>query len=165
MAQETFVARESGASPLNAEGKAQRGKNLVQYLGGVETAPSGGATKEINDSLWDLTRKYADSEGKDLERMYRLYGDVETAELQEDGELQVYFVTKAYGNEGRTRGTIPIMSDEEYKKAAPREFYNPFRDETTYTSTSREYAANSLVRFIRKKGGKVKRITYVEDKD
>ena len=148
MAAEVTIARESGAAPLNAQGRAQRG-----------------STAKVNKALEKLTSKYRAAEGDELERMYRTYGDMESAEYKKGGELEVYFVSKAYGDGGRTRGEIPILSDAEYKDAAPRERYNPFRREYSYSQTTNEYAANSLARFVNKNGGKVKRITYIEDRD
>lgn len=148
MAAEVTIARESGAAPLNAQGRAQRG-----------------STAKVNKALEELTSKYNEAEGEELERMYRKYGDMESAEYKKDGELEVYFEGKGYGNEGVTRGEIPILSDAEYNDAAPREWYNPFKREYSYPPTAKEYAANSVARFVEKNGGKVKRITYIEYKD
>ena len=148
MASEVFSAREGGVSSLNAQGKARRGSSA-----------------KINKALEDLTSKYRDVEGDELEKMYRKYGDMESAAYNSDGALTVYFVSKAYGNEGRSTGEIKIMSDSEYKDAAPRERYNPFRREYSYSQTTNAYAANSLARFVNKNGGKVKRIKYIEYMD
>lgn len=148
MAKEVFNAREKEANVLNVIGNHTRGN-----------------VAKVNHALENLTSQFYEAEGSDYERMYSVYGDFESAELAEDGELQVHFVSKAYGDEGRTGGEIPIMSDEEYKKAAPREHYNPLRGEYSYSRPTLNYAANSVARFVKNKGGNVKRITYIEDRD
>lgn len=122
-------------------------------------------TERINKKLQALLEECRAAEGEKLEQLYRLYGDIEDAEYTDDHTLRVYFVTKAYGNEGGYKGTIDLMTDAEYEKARPKPFYNPFADRYEQPCTSNGFAANSLARFIGECGSKVKAITYVEWKD
>ena len=122
-------------------------------------------TERINKKVQKLLEDYRAAEGEKFEEMYRVYGDIEDATYTDDHTLELYFVSKAYGNEGTYNGTLPLLSDKEYEKEKPKLRYNPFRDEDYWSCTTMEFAANSLVRFIAKCGSKVKRITYVEYKD
>ena len=122
-------------------------------------------TEKINKKVQKLLDSYKSAEGKKFKQMYRLYGNIEDAEYYDDHTLKIYFVSKAYGNEGAYHGTIDLMTDSQYKKAAPKELYNPFRDEYDWGCTTNEYAANSLARFIGECGSKVKKISYTEWKD
>ncbi len=122
-------------------------------------------TEKINKKVQKLLDSYKSADGKKFEQMYRLYGSIEDAEYTDDHTLKIYFVSKAYGDEGTYNGTIALMTDSQYKNAAPKESYNPFRDEWSWSYTTNEYAANSLARFIGECGSKVKKITYTEYKD
>ena len=122
-------------------------------------------TEKINKKVQKLLDSYKSAKGKKFEQMYRLYGNIEDAEYYDDHTLKIYFVSKAYGNEGTYNSTIALMTDSQYKNAAPKESYNPFRDEWSWSYTTNEYAANSLARFIGECGSKVKKITYTEYKD
>lgn len=122
-------------------------------------------TERINKKIQKLLDQYRSAENEELKQMYRMYGDIEDAGYTDDHTLKIYFVSKAYGDEGGYHGTIDLMTDEQYKKSAPKESYNPFRDEWSWSHTTNEYAANSLARFVAKCGSKVKKITYTEWKD
>ena len=122
-------------------------------------------TEKINKRIQKLLEQYRFAEDEKLEQMYRLYGDIEDATYTDDHTLKIYFVSKAYGNEGGYKGTIDLMTDAEYEKARPKPFYNPFADRYEQPCTSNRFAANSLARFIAKCGSKVKAITYTEWKD
>lgn len=122
-------------------------------------------TERINKKIQKLLEEYRAAEDKKYGQMYRLYGSIEDAEYTDDHTLNVYFVTKAYGNEGGYSGTIKLLTDAEYEKGRPKEFYNPFADRYEQPCTSNEFAANSLARFIGECGSKVKKITYTEWKD
>ena len=122
-------------------------------------------TEKINKKIEKLLTKYNAAEGKEFEKMYRVYGDIESANYTDDHTLEIFFVSKAYGNEGTYHGTIGLMDDATYKKSAPKESYNPFRDEWYWSCPTNEFAANSLARFIGECGSKVKRINYTEYKD
>jgi len=122
-------------------------------------------TERINKKIQKLLEEYRAAEDKKYEKMYRLYGSIEDAEYTDDHTLKIYFVSKAYGDEGGYNGTIKLMTDAEYEKARPKEFYNPFRDKYEWPWTSNEFAANSLARFVGECGSKVKKITYTEWKD
>ena len=122
-------------------------------------------TEKINKKVQKLLEKFRAAEGEEFEKLYRVYGDIEDANYTDDHTLEVFFVSKAYGNEGTYHGTLPLLTEEQYKKEQPRLSYNPFRDEDYWSCTTMEYAANSLVRFIAECGSKVKRINYTEYKD
>ena len=122
-------------------------------------------TEKINKKIQELIDKFNTVEGDEYERMYRIYGDIEDATYTDNHTLEIYFVSKGYGDEGCNNGTIAIMNEEEYNKAKPKSFYNRFRDETTWSYPTLEYSANSLARFVNKCGGKVKQIKYTEYKD
>lgn len=122
-------------------------------------------TEKINKKIQTLLKEYRMAEDEKWEKMYRLYGNIEDATYTDDHTLEIYFVSKAYGNEGGYSGTIKLLTDAEYEKARPKRSYNPFRDEYDWGCTSNEFAANSLARFIGECGSKVKKIAYTEWKD
>lgn len=122
-------------------------------------------TEKINKKIQTLLKEYRMAEDEKWEKMYRLYGNIEDATYTDDHTLEIYFVSKAYGNEGGYSGTIKLLTNAEYEKARPKRSYNPFRDEYDWGCTSNAFAANSLARFIGECGSKVKKITYTEWKD
>lgn len=136
MAKEVTTARESGASPLNATGRASRR-----------------SVKDINRRLDSVLNN-----GGGLNH-YAKYGDIQSAEFHDDGTLEVWATGKAYGDRRPERGTAEIMSDSEYRASAPR-FYKNFRGEETVSDVGITYAANTIVRDIRKMGRIVKKIRY-----
>ena len=122
-------------------------------------------TEKINKKIQELLNNYKNLNDAEFEKMYRVYGDIEDAEYSDDKTLHIYFISKGYNDEGSYNGTIPIFSDEEYNKEKPKESYNRFRDEWSWSYPTLEFAANSLVRFINDQGAKVKKIVYTEWRD
>lgn len=122
-------------------------------------------TERINKKIQRLLDQYRSAENEKLEQMYRVYGDIEDAEYTDDHTLKIYFVSKAYGDEGSYHGTIDLLTDAQYENERPKRSYNPFRDKYDWSLTSLEFAANSLARFVAECGSKVKKITYTEYKD
>lgn len=122
-------------------------------------------TEKINNKIQKLLENFRAADGEEFEKLYRVYGDIEDANYTDDHTLNVFFISKAYGNEGEYHGTLPLLTDAQYNKERPKRSYNPFRDEYVWTYPSMEFAANSLARFIAECGSKVKRINYTEWKD
>ena len=82
-------------------------------------------TERINKRIQKLLDQYRSAEGKTYEKMYRLYGSIEDAEYTDDHTLEIYFVSKAYGNEGGYSGTIKLLTMPSMRKRDPKSSTTP----------------------------------------